>query len=236
MSATPDDVPPHRTLLSGEGRGGRPAAAASLMLHALVLGGVVIVAVQRPAAPPVPAVFAIVFAPAAPAAPVALAEASVQAAPVAAPLTVPAPLSYTARRPRVAARRAMPHAASPTLPPAETAAPAAAAPAPARPVPPDTSAARAALMADISRAVNEAKFYPSTARLMHRQGRAQISFAYVDGAVAQVALAQSSHVAMLDEAALAAVRRARYPRAAGVLAGQTLHVSVWLDFSLVGTD
>jgi TonB family protein len=241
MSAILNDVRFQRAMLSGQDRGAKSEAAfASMLLHGLVLGGLVLVAVKRPVAPPVPrGDFAVVFAPPPPAPPVSLSEASVRAVPdqmpVSATLTAPAAISYAPPRPRNAMVRATPHAAAPAAPRAvaQAAAPATVA---ARPAPPDTSAARAALEAQISRAVNEAKFYPPAARQMHRQGRAEISFSYLDGAVAQVALAQSSHVAMLDNAALEAVRRARYPRPFAGLAGQTLHVSVWLDFSLVGTD
>jgi protein TonB len=120
-----------------------------------------------------------------------------------------------------------------------TAAAAATAPSPINPVPapaPDNGAALAALEARIGAAVNAAKFYPPAARLMHRQGRVAVSFAYRDGSVEQVALAQPSQVASLDNAALAAVRRARYPMPPPSLGGQSLHLRVWVTFALVQAD
>jgi protein TonB len=79
----------------------------------------------------------------------------------------------------------------------------------------------------IQHAVQEAAVYPPRARLLHRQGRAQVRFDYAGGAVAGVALAQSSQSPMLDEAALEAVRRATYPKAAAQL---RLALVVWVNF------
>jgi TonB family protein len=111
-------------------------------------------------------------------------------------------------------------------------------PLPPKPVPPPPPDARsiAALEEHISHAVNEAKYYPPSARLEHREGRVAVSFSYRDGAVTDILLLHSSQSAMLDRAALAAVRLARYPTPRSSLNGFRLRLTVWLAFSLVAFD
>ena len=115
----------------------------------------------------------------------------------------------------------------------------------AAPAPPDTSApippradgaSLAALQQRIGRAVEDAKYYPPLARQTHREGRVAVSFSYRDGAVADVALLQSSLSATLDHAALTAVRVAHYPSAPSGLAGHQLRLTVWVAFSMVAFD
>jgi TonB family protein len=120
--------------------------------------------------------------------------------------------------------RARPAAPSVSAAPSPVAAPAAhAAPSPA-----DV----AGLKLHIRDAVRAATLYPAVARQMHREGRAQVAFAYVDGAVRDIALIQSSRSNLLDEAALAAVRRATYPRPPAGLEGVRLALEVWVNFGL----
>jgi protein TonB len=103
------------------------------------------------------------------------------------------------------------------------------------PAPPD-GAAIAALEQRISRAVNNAKYYPAMARQTHREGRVAISFNYRDGTVADIALQQSSQSPMLDNAAIAAVRLAHYPSPPADLNGYRLRLTVWVQFSLVALE
>lgn len=74
--------------------------------------------------------------------------------------------------------------------------------------------------------------YPAVARQMHREGRAQVAFAYVDGAVQGISLIQSSRSGLLDEAALSAVRRAAYPRPLPGMSGMRLALEVWVNFGI----
>lgn len=92
--------------------------------------------------------------------------------------------------------------------------------------------ALAALEARIRAAVQESVVYPQVSRLMQQTGRAQVRFDYADGAAEAPAIARTSTVAALDEAALNAVRAARMPPPPAVLAGQRLHLLVWVNFSL----
>ncbi len=96
--------------------------------------------------------------------------------------------------------------------------------------------ALAALAARIHRAVQAAAVYPSMARLTHREGRAELRFDYAGGVVRAVSLVQSSHSALLDDAALAAVHRAALPPAPVELADRTLTLLVWVDFNLSAVD
>lgn len=80
--------------------------------------------------------------------------------------------------------------------------------------------------------MNAAAQYPAMARLQGRQGNAKIAFDYRDGVVQHVVLLRSSHSRLLDDAALRAARRAHYPAPPARLAGLTLHMTVWVRFSL----
>lgn len=241
MSATLTTLPSQRPPASGRAAGRPQAAAASVLLHALAFGCLLLLAVKPPPAPPVPrGDFTVLFAPMAAApSPSIMAQARIAAAvKLAAPVEAPT-LDYAPRPPPGPARRMSPGHPAGSAKQTLTAAAAATAPSPTNPVPapaPDNGAALAALEARIGAAVNAAKFYPPAARLMHRQGRVAVSFAYRDGSVEQVALAQPSQVASLDNAALAAVRRARYPMPPPPLGGQSLHLRVWVTFALVQAD
>jgi TonB family protein len=75
-----------------------------------------------------------------------------------------------------------------------------------------------------------------TARLLHREGRAQVRFDYTNGAAADVAIAASSQSAELDEAAISAVRHAALPRAPATIGNRTLALLVWVHFGLASED
>ena len=106
-----------------------------------------------------------------------------------------------------------------------------------RPVPANQASAATTdllgpLEIQIRRAVQEAVIYPASARMQHREGRAQIGFAFRSGMVSNVALIVSSGSRLIDHAALAAVQRAAMPRAPAPIANTMLKLSVWVQFSL----
>ena len=111
---------------------------------------------------------------------------------------------------------------------------------PARPAPEQAPAAPparsrsgdqdAALEARIREAVQAAVHYPAAARMMGITGRARVLLDYRSGAVSSPALMQSSGTPMLDDAALAAARTARYPAAPPEVGGQLLQLLVWVEF------
>ncbi len=118
--------------------------------------------------------------------------------------------------------------------------PAQIAPPVAAPPPPPSHAVSqdvlAGLESRIRQAVQNAAIYPPSARLMHREGRAQVRFDYTDGTAASAALAASSQSAILDSAALAAVRRAALPRAPVEIGHRTLALLVWVEFTLTNQN
>lgn len=88
----------------------------------------------------------------------------------------------------------------------------------------------AALEARIRDAVQAAVHYPASARMMGVTGRARVLLDYRSGSVGSPTLAQSSGTSMLDEAALAAARAARYPAAPATIEGRLLRLLVWVEF------
>jgi protein TonB len=123
-------------------------------------------------------------------------------------------------------------------PPAAAAAAAAAVAQPAAAPPPATESAflLAHFTRDIQAVVRAAAVMPAAARRQHREGRAEVRFDYLDGTVQGVALAQSSASRVLDDAALAAVRTARYPAPPPQLRGRKLSLVVWVDFHLAAAS
>jgi protein TonB len=203
-----------------------PALAVALALEAALLAGLLWWSGHAPAP--------------APAAPV---DIVLQPAPVPA-VTLP-PLPEPAQRPkprplvRTAPRPApAPVAATPPPVPMPAAVPA---PAPApdtRPAMPVAAAAptsgseRAAFEAQLRAAVQASVRYPAAARMMHLTGRTLVAFDYQDGVASGARVAQSSGSDELDQAALAAVRSATFPRPPKDLAGTTLRFDVWVRFHL----
>jgi len=86
------------------------------------------------------------------------------------------------------------------------------------------------LEARIREAVQAAVHYPAAARMMGVTGRARVLLDYRSGAVASPALMQSSGTPMLDDAALAAARTARYPPAPPEVGARLLQLLVWVEF------
>lgn len=109
--------------------------------------------------------------------------------------------------------------------PAAPAAPAAAAPSQAQRQAEDTLRGR------IRAAVEAAVRYPTVARMMGLVGKAGVSFGYRDGeVVGAVQIAHSAGAQVLDDAALAAVREAHYPKAPPDVGSHVLTLLVWVDF------
>ena len=102
-----------------------------------------------------------------------------------------------------------------------------AASAPQSPSPGALSGALAAWEARIRQAVQDAVVYPNAARMLRREGRAQVRFDYAQGAVAFAAIVQSSRVGALDKAALAAVTSAAIPRPPAALGSEMRSMVVW---------
>jgi len=103
------------------------------------------------------------------------------------------------------------------------------------PAAPEDGVELAAFESRVHRAVQQAAVYPAAAKLQRRQGRARIEFLLSGRDVAAERVSQSSQSALLDRAALDAVRLAALPAPpVGLAARQTL--SVWVDFALVAED
>jgi TonB family protein len=217
----------------------------SAALHGVALAGLcVVVAPRHRPEPPPPSFTVVMAAPPAPVAEQSLDAAKLPAATqvMTARLATPMPLSLA---PSVhgeihASRRKMPALAAPAgraqvaaAAPATPAAAAASTPQAAAPAPQD---ALLGLEARIRQAVQDAAIYPASARVMHLEGRTQVRFDYTDGSVGAADVATPSTSAMLDRAALAAVRRAALPRAPAEIGGRRLALLVWVDFRLVRQD
>jgi len=88
----------------------------------------------------------------------------------------------------------------------------------------------------IRQAVQNAALYPAAARLLRRDGRAQVRFDYDRGKVESASIAQTSHFSALDTAALAAVTRAVIPDPPAELGPQRRTMLVWVQFKLVSEE
>lgn len=128
--------------------------------------------------------------------------------------------------PRPAAPARHPAAAQPVNDPGPAA--------PASRTEPVSRASEDVLRAGIHAAVQAAVRCPAAASMMRLSGRAGIAFDYRDGVVAAVELRQTAASAMLDQAALAAVRSAHYPPPPGDEAGHTLHLLIWVEEACAG--
>jgi periplasmic protein TonB len=230
---------------SEPGRGG--TAALSAMAHLAALGLVLTVVTQAPpAAPDLPAIPLVFSAPApslseaapapsmVPLAAVQLVQPVSPAAPIAMPIA-PHAAFHIARTSPV--HNAATAAQAPARPP-QSAAPPSSTTARATPQTDDAEAQRlemAQLKDSIHAAVQALAVMPTAARRQHREGRAEVRFSYLDGAVAEVALAQSSQSRLLDDAALTAVARARYPAPPAPLRGHKLPMVLWIEFHMASS-
>jgi len=240
------------------------AIAAALAVEALVFCGGYYLISREPAPLPVkpPAVLmltAITPVPAAPSAP------PTPAHPPVTPPTPPIPHVANALKPAHVSPHAPPHATRPVVthsvptpvPPlpqnaADVTAPAAPS-APLTPSPDSQAAAKAeqaaAHQAEATNAAQQASFdgamrasvqaalqYPDSARMAGMSGKTRIAFDYRNGIVSNIALVTSSGMAVLDRAALAAVRAAHYPTPEAAQRDKTLHERIWVTFTLDNND
>jgi periplasmic protein TonB len=97
-----------------------------------------------------------------------------------------------------------------------------------------TAEAMASFQGQVRQAVQTAvdTHYPAAARMLRQQGQTQVSFDYQDGVVTGIQVVQSSGLALLDHAAVATVRDARYPTPPPSLLHQQLNFAVWVKFRL----
>jgi protein TonB len=132
---------------------------------------------------------------------------------------------HTAPAPPKTVAEVSPTAASPAAP---VTAPA---PATAAVAPPSDQQAVDQLRSHIHDAVQAALRYPAAARMMGLTGKAGVAFAYRDGAVVgAVQVERSAGMAMLDDAAIKAVRSAHYPKPPPALANRVLPLLIWVEF------
>jgi protein TonB len=82
----------------------------------------------------------------------------------------------------------------------------------------------------VRQAVQRTTVYPMGARASHQTGRAQVAFTLQGDKAGEPTLVQSSGFPILDRAALAAVRDARYPPPPPTLAGREMRFLVWVEF------
>ncbi len=87
--------------------------------------------------------------------------------------------------------------------------------------------------ARIQQAVQDAAVYPPSARLLHREGSAQVRFDYDRGSIKSVSIVHTTYVGALDNAALAAVTRAAIPNPPAELGPQKHTMLVWVRFRLM---
>jgi periplasmic protein TonB len=208
-----------------------PSAAIALIAESVLLGGAIALLTHSATAPlPQPPTTLMLAAPAATPAPPTPKPAPPVPKPV--PRTVtpvhhvaPAAPPKPVATPQPAEHQVPSPAAAPTEPPSPPPAPAAVkAPAPSAPTPSFEGALRAAIQAALR--------YPESARMAGMSGRARIAFRYRDGVVSDVSIVKSSGIAMLDRAALAAVRDANYPKPESAFVGKTLSEQLWVTFNL----
>ena len=107
-------------------------------------------------------------------------------------------------------------------------------PPPAAPAPQTEETFEARILRAVQAAVNT--HYPAAARMLHQHGQVQVSFDYLDGAISNIRLLQSSGLPLLDAAALATVRDTRFPDPPPKLLHQALNYAVWVRFRLAGED
>jgi protein TonB len=236
------------------------AALMALVLEAVVLAAAIYHLNQAaPTKPPEPAPVMLSF-PVLPAPPSVQPTPPVQPPPPPSPVPEPAPIVQPAPPPEVkpvvkhepplkphkeihkkepkAAHKIIPVHAEPT--PADPPAPMPALPAPAPklapPAPMVSAQVSMAFEAQVRAAVQSALVYPAAARMMQLSGRTKVAFTYQDGQTSGLRVVHSSGSALLDHAALAAVRAARYPEPDGAQRHKPLAFELWVQFTQSDSD
>jgi periplasmic protein TonB len=85
----------------------------------------------------------------------------------------------------------------------------------------------------IHEAIQAAIHYPYAARVAHIEGRAQVSFVYIDGRVSAIKIIRSSNYDMFDSAAVQAVLTAHYPPPPQNLVGRSQQFEFWVRFDQI---
>ena len=139
-----------------------------------------------------------------------------------------------APRHRVARQRPSPEPPTRTALAQPAQAPSSAAPQTAAPAaaPAAAAQAEASLEGRILSAVQAALRIPPAARLMGLSGRTHVLIRYRDGVVSGARIERSAGSPLLDDAALAAVRDAAYPKPPPELAGRALRLALWVRISV----
>jgi protein TonB len=73
--------------------------------------------------------------------------------------------------------------------------------------------------------------YPPAAAMMGRDGRARVAFSISDARAVDIRLLRGTGSSQLDEAALAAMRQAAYPRPPAEIGARSMAMLVWVEFS-----
>ncbi len=106
-------------------------------------------------------------------------------------------------------------------------------PSPPPPPPPAPSAAAInSFQSALRAAIQAAIIYPPAAKMMKQQGRTKVAFTLWKGAADSPRVIESSGIASIDQAAIAAVLDAHYPEPPPELAGRPLTFAVYVDFNL----
>ncbi|WP_321886465.1 TonB family protein [Paraburkholderia bannensis] len=218
------------------------AAAMALCVEAALMAGVWAVLAHR-SAPPLPPErkptmlsIASVAAPAPTPSPPAVTKPAVK--PAVKPSVKPKPVEPVHRVVHATPPPEKTPAAVPAPTPAPVPVPTAAEPAPVThaPAQPATAAAPAGpgpnFAGKLRAAIQAALHYPESARMSGVAGRTRVAFTYCDGVVSEARVVVSSGVALLDRAALAAVRDADYPKPEPAFAGKALTEQLWVNFNL----
>ncbi|MBN2856694.1 MAG: TonB family protein, partial [Halothiobacillaceae bacterium] len=124
----------------------------------------------------------------------------------------------------------------PEAPPEPRPMPAPPAPAPSPSAPAVNAQVSMAFEAQVRSAVQSALVYPAAARMMHLSGRTKVGFIYQDGQTSGLRVIQSSGSALLDNAALTAVRAAQYPEPAAAQRHKPLSFELWVQFTQSDSD
>jgi protein TonB len=85
-------------------------------------------------------------------------------------------------------------------------------------------------------AVRRAAITPQAAEMAHEAGITRVGFTFLNGAVSNISIVASSGFPLLDDAAMQAVREARYPVTPATMRGQAEAVQVDVIFHASATD
>ena len=226
------------------------AAGAALVLEVAIIGALLWLA-EHDAAPPPPAPMQIVLDTPRPAIHSVTPRAPAPPPPKPLPKPIPKPVVEPKSRP-VPPKIAPPPAQSP--PPLPVATPKVVAPPspvpdtkpampvvapspppkrlpPARDVP-NVASIKANFEAKLRTSIQAAMHYPQAARLMRLSGKSQVRFTFAQGRATAIAISRSSGDSSLDQAAINAVRNAKYPPIPSVLANKVMHFQLWVIFDM----